>query len=270
MRKYYPGIVDIFEESTKKPTKENKTKSKKKSDSENIDKSKRKYNRKIKESVDAEHINTATANVSVCVKKLKRKLKNSKKCTQKTIDSFVAKKKRKSLKKVMESLRFSFHNLSINMDDNKHETIEKENLKYLSFLSKSEDDIDESDLSDVIENIVTRRCSTEIAKVGNNVVKLVFDKYMTPKKRTLPISILKDVHKNCSTPNDSPIRKKRFSVRKNSLYNSTVSKVNTSYFFDKLTEDRDAFEMSLECKDESTSNAVFDMTIEYSLPEVCL
>ncbi|XP_045529784.1 flap endonuclease GEN isoform X1 [Pieris brassicae] len=71
----------------------------------------------------------------------------------------------------------------------------------------------ESDLSGIVDDIVSKAPIFTTAKVNNNLVKLVFQKRM-------------DI--NCSTPKNSPQKSR-----------------NTSYFFDKLVEG-DAFEMSLD------------------------
>ncbi|XP_075982140.1 XPG-like endonuclease isoform X2 [Anticarsia gemmatalis] len=352
MRKYYPDIVEAYEESIKKPPKEKKTRARKKKEPDNPDKPKRKYNRKpknvaevLQESMKAAEPNSSVLNVSVPVNKLKRKIKNNTKKGQKTITSFIASKKRRTSKKLMQSLGQSFKNLSLHCDEDMNPVVKndylddlfdaKENINvnnvpssnvpnfeldgnhYLSMLSKTDDD--GLDLSDIIDKIVKRPTETKTAKVQNNLVKLVFDKYSTPKKISNRKSILNEVHNNCSTPNDSPIAKRKFrfsmnspvqksnfnstpnnslvgkskfrfstnspihkndfevfknsSIRKSSFNvgscnNSVIGKANTSYFFDKLTEDGDAFEMSLEHKSAVVIH--LDSTVDYSLPDVRL
>ncbi|CAH0600280.1 unnamed protein product [Chrysodeixis includens] len=293
MRKYYPQVVEAYEESIKKPPKEKKTRTRKKKENDNPDndtKPKRKYTRKPKNIKATEQLNasktgevknsnTSVLNVNVPVNKLKRKIKNNTK-KQKTLHSFIASKKRRTSKKSMQSLRQSFRKMSITCDYPDLAPITKDckisndldddkenkdvNKHYLSLLNSSDDE-DVSDLSDIINKIVKRSPKTKTAKVDNCLVRLVFDKYSTPKKKILRKSVLDQVHNNCSTPNDSPIRKSRFRIS-NNFNNSIISKVNTSYFFDKLTEDGDAFEMSLEQGPVAHS----DSTVEYSLPDVCL
>ncbi|XP_004924708.1 flap endonuclease GEN isoform X1 [Bombyx mori] len=268
MRQFYPKIVEAFEESIKKPLKAKKSRTKKKKEEkENIqeDKPKRRYNRKPKNNVEILILNesnkhskfesnSSKLNVSVSVNKLKRKLKNTKKSTQKTMDSFIAKKKKKSLRNsLVLSVRRSFKNLSIAED----KKINK-NKNFLSILNKS-DELDHSDLSGIIETIISRSPVVETAKVENKTFKLVFDKYSTPTKFALRKTVLSDIQNNCSTPKDSP---------KNSFNASMKSKLNTSYFFDKLTEERDAFEMSLDYKHNSAVIVEYDKTLDYSLPEV--
>lgn len=170
------------------------------------------------------------------------------------MDSFIAKKKKKSLRNsLVLSVRRSFKNLSIAED----KKINK-NKNFLSILNKS-DELDHSDLSGIIETIISRSPVVETAKVENKTFKLVFDKYSTPTKFALRKTVLSDIQNNCSTPKDSP---------KNSFNASMKSKLNTSYFFDKLTEERDAFEMSLDYKHNSAVIVEYDKTLDYSLPEV--
>lgn len=364
MRKYYPDIVEAYEESIKKPPKERKTRARKKKDNDNTDKPKRKYNRKTKNVAPVEDLNesmktlelknteqnNSVLNVSVPINKLKRKIRNNNKKGQKTLTSFLASKKRRTSKKLIQSMRHSFKNISLkcpddadndnNVPNNVNDYLDdlfdgKENIEvneppinlaqfdnkhYLSMLNQTDDDIDEADLSDIIDKIVARSPEVKTAKVGNNLVKLVFDKYSTPKKFNIRKSILSEIQNNCSTPNDSPLAKSKFRfsinspVQKGDFYstpkgnpvkskfrfstnspihksilnlsknnssrksnnnysvgsynNSVIGKVNTSYFFDKLTEDGDAFEMSLEHK--SAVVVHLDSTVDYSLPDVCL
>lgn len=292
MRQYYPSVVEVFEESIKKPPKEKKRTLKKKDDTV-PDKPKRKYTKKVKKLVDVEmanlsgnlnkinlsskgDMNSCKANVSVSVNKLKRKLKTKEK--QKTIDSFIANKKRKSGKKRLQSLSYSFKNLSLkcSTNDDPYEIMinsktddkenKAENKHLLSTLNVSDSDFPENDLSDIIDKIVNRAPVTKTAKVENNILKLVFDKYSTPKKCRGKKSVLKEIRNNCSTPNDSPIRRSSFRFA-NMSNNSLKSTVNTSYFFEKWTDDRDAFELSMDLKHNSLD---CDVTVDYSLPDVRL
>ena len=305
MRKYYPEVVEAYEESIKKPPKEKKTRTRKKKENDNPnqvyqDKPKRKYNRKPKtiqpienlnasmKSLDlkAKETNTSALNVSVNVNRLKRKIKNNTKKGQKTLNSFIAIKKRRTSNKLMQSLRKSLKNMSLNCDvsnnmynvpfnddcnllDDQHgcNKENKVNPNYLSLLNNTESEISDGDLSNIIDQIISRPPEIKTAKVDNKLVKLVFEKYSTPKKMSMRKSILTQIHNNCSTPRDSPVRKSNFRFSTNSNNNSMIGKVNTSYFFDKLTEDGDAFEMSLEHKGPVVLS---DSTIEYSLPDVCL
>lgn len=323
MRAYYPDIVQAYEESIKKPVKIKKTKASRNKENNDPDKPKRKNSRKPKNVVaDVNRINKSTKeligkksaqnnsslNVSVSVNKLKRKIKNNTKKGQKTLTSFVITKKRK-VENNIESLRQSFGNLSLKysndyLDDlfdgiqtqnNENIPSTKENIHNLSLLNKPEDDVDDLELSDIIDKIVTRAPVVKTAKLENNLVRLVFDKYSTPRKDTKK-SVLKEVPYNCSTPNDSPIANSKFRVNVNRLVQKCYSnstphgspigkpkfiinspktkfnlskdvftksnlnyssssrkssindKVNTSYFFDKLTDNGDAFEMSLDHK----------------------
>lgn len=307
MRRFYPEIVEAYEESIKKPPKEKKTKLKKKKEDDKSDKPKRKYTKKVKQVIDSEvhnlsgslknlnlsskgDLNCSKANVSVSINKLKRKLKpNTKK--QKTIDSFIGKKRRKSGQKIVTSLRSSFRKLSIGHDNfnefissnpfadkihSARNTSNKENL-FLSLFNDTGEDIQESDLSDIIDKIVSRPADVKTAKVNNNLVKLIFDnKFSTPRKSILRKSILSQIHNNCSTPTGgSPIARKSFSfIADNSnVVNKSINsvKVNSSFFFDKLNEDRDAFEMSLEYNHKGDIiNLDCDTTVDYSLPDVYL
>lgn len=274
MRQYYPELVHSYEESIKKPPKVKKARNNKNKD-DKTDKPKRKYNRKpknvvnINKSLKALELNSSKANVSVSVNKLKRKIKNTKKGSQKTIDSFIAKKRKQSLIDPLASLRRSLANMSLvqSPDINSEDKEKKLTDKWLSILGKSVDDENESDLSDVIERMVTKPSTTKTVKVNSKLVRLVFDSYSTPKK--LRKSVLTEIHNHCSTPKDSPRRKSVLNLKSgaNSLNNSVISKVNTSFFFGKLTEDRDAFELSLEHKSGIIN---VDSTVDYSLPDVCL
>ncbi|KAL0895644.1 hypothetical protein ABMA27_011725 [Loxostege sticticalis] len=315
MRRYYPEIVEAYEESVKKPPKEKKTRAKKKKDDDNPDKPKRKYTKKTKTVIDTEivnvsgslrnlnlstNLNSSKANLSVSVNKLKRKLKTNSKKKQKTIESFIAKKRKKSCEKAVNSLRCNFQNMSIRNDNlfsdfmnpdpfpNKsicddhvkendpfpNKIISDDNVKenhLLSMLDATADDVNESDLSDIIDNIVSRSSNVKTAKVNNNLVKLVFqNKFSTPRKSILRKSILNEIHNHCSTPNGSPIRRYSFNFKANELNSFCQSKANTSYFFDKLSEGKDAFEMSVEYNKSVISLKDCDTTVDYSLPDVCL
>ncbi|XP_028159511.1 flap endonuclease GEN isoform X2 [Ostrinia furnacalis] len=305
MRQYYPELVEAYEESIKKPPKEKKTRAKKKKDDNQPEKPKRKYTKKTKKVIDTDvanlsgsfrnidlstkacDLNSSKANLSVSVNRLKRKLKTNSKKKQKTIESFIAKKRKKSIGSTVNSLRCSLKNMSIKdapedmyreflkadsfqCEKNPIKCDDKEN-HLLSMLDATIDDDDnENDLSDIIDNIVSRTSHAKTAKVNNNLVRLVFhNKFSTPRKSVLRKSVLNEIHNNCSTPNGSPIRRNSFNF-KHSLNNSRQSKVNTSYFFDKLTEDRDAFEMSVEYNKSVVSIKDCDTTVDYSLPDVCL
>ncbi|XP_013193030.2 flap endonuclease GEN [Amyelois transitella] len=292
MRQYYPELVEAYEESIKKPPKTKKPRATKNKDG--AEKPKRKYNRKVKKLIDVEianlsgslknldltakttEINSSKNNVSVCVNKLKRKFKSTK-GRQKTIDSFIAKKKRKSIQKAMHSLRCSLNNISINEPNyflHSGGSSDKENKNeiehLLSMSCASGDEIDDSDLSNLVDKIVNRPPCTKNAKVDNNLVKLIFEsKFSTPKKLKRN-NVLKEAN-YFSTPKESPIKRNSLKLCRNISNVSVHCKANTSYFFDKLTEDRDAFEMSLEYKHKSAIISLdCDTTVEYSLPDVCL
>lgn len=299
MRKYYPDVVEAYEESIKKPPKEKKIRTRKKKENDNpkTDKPKRKYNRKPQtiehtdnlnasmKSLDlkAKETNISALNVSVNVNRLKRKIANKTKKGQKTLNSFIAIKKKRTSIKLMQSLRKSLKNMSLTCDDSNNIPFNddckfsddlfddnkenKVNAHCLSLLHNTENDTSDSDISNIIDNIISRPPEVKTAKVDNKLVRLVFEKYSTPKKMNMRKSILTQIHNNCSTPRDSPVRKSTFRFSTNTNNNSMISKVNTSYFFDKLTEDGDAFEMSLESKGPIVH---LDSTVEYSLPDVCL
>ncbi|KAF9415226.1 hypothetical protein HW555_007102, partial [Spodoptera exigua] len=259
MRKYYSDLVEGYEEKPKNidPV-------------DNINASIKSLGLKDKET------NSSILNVSVKVNKLKRKIKTNTKKGQKSLNSFIVNKKRKANDKLIQSLRQSFKNMSVcddymstphKNDDKFNEFLSdnKENklsAHCLSLLNKTGDESD-GDLSAIIDGIVSRSPELKTVPIDNKLVRLVFEKYSTPKKMSMRKSILNQIHNNCSTPRDSPVRKKSLRFSSN---NSMISKVNTSYFFDKLTEDGDAFEMSLEHK----SVVQLDSTVEYSLPEVFL
>ncbi|XP_014360224.2 flap endonuclease GEN [Papilio machaon] len=282
MRKYYPDLVETYEESIKKPVKVKKTRQKKDKENQDPDKPKRKYNRKKKVdelevvnnslkrlSLDATDGNTNKAQLSISVAKLKRKIKNNSKT--KHIDSYFKSKKRKcSTSKIQ---------LNNQKDDNKENNesqnhvnnhplkisrqIETEVMKNnVSFFNSSTEEVDISNLSDIVDRIVTRGSDIKTASVNNNFVKLIFEKNkVTTKKSIVQRNFIQN---NCSTPKSSPVRKKTSFDGSN-----RQTKVNTSYFFDKLTDGCDAFEMSLEYK---SNDVKYDCnsTVDCSLPDVIL
>lgn len=271
---YYPDIVETYEESIKKPPKKNKVTNRKPKKIDEAEKPKRKYNRKkVIKDIDVENIRHSLSNVniscnkenklnvSVKINKLKRKLKenNNRSKTQKTIDSFLP-KRRKSYHKLLNSLRNSRH---ISVDN---EVIEGRfnfsSAKNLSLFNLSHDEMAESDLSDIIENIVNNAPKTKTVTVNNEIVKLVFSNKSTPRKSAFRNSILQEIKNNSSTPKQSPIRNK--SLNKINLSNVSNFQMNTSYFFDKFTEECDAFEMSF---DRNNDNNCED-TIHYSLNDL--
>lgn len=162
--------------------------------------------------------------------------------------------------------KHSFRHLSLlNNDSFNFDHLEadsdKENIKedkhLLSMLNKSEESIDETDLSAIVDNIVSRAPTVTTAKVNSNFVKLIFESKQLPRKSILTQRFKQN---NCSTPKNSPVRKSR---------RSSISKANTSYFFDILTDERDAFEISVEYKLETAPiNLDCDATLEYSLHDV--
>ncbi|CAH2099821.1 unnamed protein product [Euphydryas editha] len=304
MRRYYPDLVEKYEESIKKPPKEKKSKGRKKKD-QNPDadqnaKPKRKYNRKPKQitdlaisnlnesmknlSVTNKDLNSSKAHVSVCVNKLKRKLKNNTKTKAKnTIESYLKPiKRRKS--KLTDTLNFSLKNTSIannNLSNKMYENLEvdKENLQsnvkpsqlsedkhFLSLLDSSGEEINDIDLSDIVEKIVSRAPKVTTAKVNSNFVKLIFENKQVNKQF---IRVQRLHQNNCSTPKTSPIRKSIYRDM-NASRRSSISNVNTSYFFDKITDECDAFEMSIEYKYNSNVLLDCDTTVNYSLSKVLL
>lgn len=274
MLKFYPDLVEAFEESIKKPPKVKKGRQKK----ENADpnKPKKKYNRKpkgtellnevhySKKMMNKSEVNSSKNNVSISVNKLKRKIRSVKRGNQKTLESFIAKKRRKSFKKNVDSIRGRFSKLSTHNDE-----VNEQNVNHLSMLNKLPDGDERSDLSDIIERITAKPMRKETVKLDNNIYRLVFDKCSTPNKHSLRKSVLLCEFQNrCSTPKSSPpVCNRKFSIDGN----NSLNKINTSYFFDKLTEESDAFEMSLQHK-SSVINLQCDTTVEYdySLPDVCM
>ncbi|XP_045506082.1 flap endonuclease GEN isoform X1 [Colias croceus] len=287
MRKYYPDVVESFEESIKKPPKVKKARGRKKLDDKEINqnksnasvKPKRKYTRKVKKQTDivselnhslknlsltrTTEANNSKLNVSVSVNKLKRKMKNNSKGKCKaTIESyFVAKKKRKS--NASSFRKFKDTSLvKLEYPDHKKLDDEKENINdkhLLNTLDMSAEEIPESDLSDIVDNIVKGAPTFTTAKLDSNLVKLVFKNNLERRR----MSVMSEIkfNNNCSTPKYSP-KKNIFNFSRR----SSVNNANTSYFFDKLSE-RDAFEMSLEYKHKSAIIDA-DATVDYSLPDV--
>ncbi|XP_050673322.1 flap endonuclease GEN isoform X5 [Leptidea sinapis] len=268
IKKYFPDIVEVFEVSTRKPPKEKKARGRKKRE-ENItadkntegNKPKRKYTRKPKTQIDLlvddlnksmkdlsitkSELNNSKGNVSVSINRLKRKIKDSKKGT---IVNYLTKKRRQTISKSINRSvkKVGSDELSSNDKEN--------NKNLLSMLDMSVPE-SESDLSDLVDNIVNTAPAFTTAKLNSNLIKLVFENKMQRKKK----SILHERFKNCSTPKSSP--------RKSILNVSKQNSVNTSYFFDKLGDGCDAFEMSL---DYSCKSAILDDTVNYSLPDVVL
>ncbi|KAL4704822.1 hypothetical protein ACJJTC_001297 [Scirpophaga incertulas] len=296
MRNHYLELVDAYEESVKKPPKVKKIRIKKKKGEGDSDKPKRKYNKKVKDMIQAnienlsgtlknlnlsnkvEDRNASKLNVSVSINKLKRKLKRKDGKRQKTIDSFISKKRKKSLSSIRFSLNEKYNLSAVNpssdnvFDDLKYgvdlETNNKNNKYTLSMLD-NDSEVSVNDLSDIIEKIVTRSPAIKTVKVNNHIMKLTFEDRATNRKAKFRKSILKEMQNNCSTPLQSPSRRNLLKYDANNS-NTTNSKVNTSYFFDKLTDHCDAFEMSLDCKHKSAIVVDSDATIDYSLPDVCL
>lgn len=304
MQRYYPDLVEKYEESIKKPPKEKKSKGRKKKDQDPTGdqhvKPKRKYNRKPKQiadlamsnlnesmknlSVTNKDLNSSKAHVSVCVNKLKRKLKNNTKTKAKnTIESYLKPSKRRK-SKLTDTLNLSVKKTSIanNKLPNKvYENLEvdKENLQsnikssqlsedkhFLSMLDSSGEDINDIDLSDIVETIVSRAPKVTTAKVNSNFVKLIFENKQLNRKSLHAQRLHQN---NCSTPKSSPVRKSLYRDMTASR-RSSIPKVNTSYFFDKITDECDAFEMSMEYKYDSNVHLDCDMTVNYSLSEVVL
>lgn len=273
MRKYYPDLVETYEESIKKPVKVKKTRQKKDKENQDPDKPKRKYNRKKKVedleivnnslkrlSLDATG-NTSKAQVSISVSKLKRKLKNNVKT--KHIDSYFKSKKRKcSTSKI--HLSFQKCHKSSKSDEPISNLLnlsrKMETMKNLSFFNSSTEEVDISNLSDIVDQIVTRGSDIKTASVNNNLVKLIFEKNIAIHKKSAQRNFIQNY---CSTPKSSPRKKRSIDISKR------LSKVNTSYFFDKLTDDCDAFEMSVEHKANDV-NYDCNVTVDCSLPDVIL
>lgn len=287
VQKYYPTLVEEYEKSIKKPVKEKNPRGRKKKDLDEQgkpEKPKRKYSKKVKElindvenlsrSLDAMNIsktkiNTSKANVSVKVNKLKRKQKKTIIKKQKTIESFINKRRKSKI----ESLRYSFRDSKCDNDDefdlitNEYKENKAEAKPSANIINLTKDEINDSDLSDIVDKIVKKAPVSKTAKVDNNTVRLIFErKFSTPKKSAFRKSVLNEICNNCSTPRDSPARRESFS---NNFSKDSISKVNTSYFFDKLTDDCDAFEMSLDNKRtdyDSDKTEDYNVTIDISLP----
>ena len=277
MGRYYPNLVEQYEESVRKPPKEKKVRKKKVQADKQNDKPKRKYNRKPKQVQDIamsilndslknmsiskkSDLNSSKVNVSVSVNKLKRKIrKNNTNVKMNTIESYLRPcKKRKSKKDSFNITKNSSFAKTLNQSQrtDKNNLEDKENIvkkPNLSIFDMSE--VQDSDLSDIVDQIVSRPPTVTTAKVNSNLVKLIFENKQMK-------SIIDQFHRNCSTPKGSPTRSFHMKRR------SSVSKGNTSHFFDKLTDERDAFEISLEYK----HGAVVDSndTLDYSLPDLYL
>ncbi|KAI8429960.1 hypothetical protein MSG28_000421 [Choristoneura fumiferana] len=282
LQRYYPDIVNAYEETIKKPVREKKSRGRKNKDSEINEKPKRKYKRKVNKSTREEVVNLLssakndltnktselnTSKVHVKVIKLKRKLK---KCSatkgQKTIHSFIANKRRKSSKQ-LHCLQSSFKNLSLETNENTKNMEPPNHL--LSMFKSTIDNNHDSDLSDIVDGIVTRAPLIKTAKLDENFVKLVFNKNATPRKSVFRKSALIDLHYNSSTPRGSPLNKSYVKLDHDDSGGHLNQQVNTSYFFDKLTDDRDAFEISLD--QIHTSKVLYDVcenTCDISLPNM--
>ncbi|XP_061711744.1 flap endonuclease GEN isoform X2 [Cydia pomonella] len=278
LRKYYPDIVEAYEESIKKPQKEKKSRRRRKNHAEEGEKPKRKYNRKVKNLNEKQIVNLTdsirncdlknktpglnTSKPSVKVVKLKRKLKScSNSNGQRTLSSFIASKKRRC-SKTLHSLRNSFKNMSLKDENDINmfmtlkdgKTLVKNKSKYLLNIFKSaSESVHGSDLSDIVDDIVSKAPVVKTAKLDQNMVKLVFNKHSTPRKSVVRNSGLIQLHYNSSTPQ-----------RNINKANNTTSEVNvntnTSYFFDKFSEHRDAFELSLENHDfQHSISAVYEV-----------
>lgn len=303
MQRYYPDLVEKYEESIKKPPKEKKSKGRKKKDQDPTGdqhvKPKRKYNRKAKQiadlsmsnlnesiknlSLNNKDLNSSKAHVSVCVNKLKRKLKNNTKTKAKnTIESYLKPIKRRKSKltdTLNLSVKTSIANNKLSNKVNENLEVDKENLQsniklsqlskdkhFLSMLDSSGEDINDIDLSDIVETIVSRAPKVTTAKVNSNFVKLIFENKQLNRKSLHAQRLHQN---NCSTPKSSPVRKSLYRDMTASR-RSSISKVNTSYFFDKITDECDAFEMSMEYKYDRNVHLDCDMTVNYSLSEVVL
>lgn len=289
MREYYPKLVEAYEESIKKPPKEKKPKATRKKNPTGKVKSRKKQIQNVNDN-DLDGLNKTFSNmsintynkslnksvVSVKVNKLKRKLRSThdKAKTQKTIDSFLP-KRRKSNKLLMRCLRNSLRNISMKkletedqIDvnyENKENIVGTNEIKHnLSTFDWSCDNYNDSDLSNILDNIVSSAPVTKTAVINNKVVKLVFANHAStpaPKRKSgFRKSVLSEIQKNSSTPKNSPIRNKSFNI---SSTENLPSKINTSYFFEKLTDECDAFEMSIENKNEDYCNMTVNYSIEY-------
>lgn len=314
MRKYYPELVEAYEESIKKPVKEKKTRGRKKNDKKDVDvatvdvnKSKKKQAVRVKNKIDKNGSqNASLTNVSVCVNKLKRKLKAKK--GQKTIDGFIANKRRKSNRRLDASSKMSSKTSPVSLDslstdeavkgsnkvndnaynadvDSDEENHENKQENRLSMLNATDNNDDTTNASDIVESILHRNIENKFAKFNNRIYKLVYEKNSTPKKTINSKCVTSSTCRNCSTPTESPIRRPSFKNIAN-ISNRSYDKVNesyknipncsvsnTSYFFDKLTDDRDAFELSMDSINKYKSAGISisrNSTIDYSLPDVQL
>lgn len=299
MRLYYPELVNAYEESIKKPVKEKKTRGRKKEDvgdvTSDVNKPKKKRNMKVKHKIDNNQSQNSTlVNVSVSVNKLKRKLKVKK--VQKTMDSFIANKRRKSNRNfnttskinsktspdslssdevVKNSSKEKDNAYNADVDSNEENQENNHGLSMFNAIEKNNDDT--IDTSNIVESILQKNVETKFAQFDNNIYKLVYDKNSTPVKT------VKSACMNCSTPTESPIRRLSFKNITN-VCNRSYDKVNesyknipncsvsnTSYFFDKLTDDRDAFESSMDYMNKYIGSVKsINSTIDYSLPDIQL
>ncbi|XP_052737343.1 flap endonuclease GEN [Bicyclus anynana] len=165
------------------------------------------------------------------------------------------------------SANVNVNNKSLDLN-NFDASVNKENLKdnkhLLSLFDMTEDDVDENDLSAIVDDIISRAPTVTTAKVNSNFVKLIFEKNHLPRKSILTQRFDEN---NCSTPKNSPVRKSIHDT--NAGRRSSIPKANTSYFFDKFTDECDAFEMSVEYKQKiACINLDSDATLEYSLLDV--
>lgn len=284
MRKYYPDLVESYEESIKKPKKAKKAREKKNKENEDPKKPKRKDTKKKNNadgdvldkihnslkrlSLDDTQLNTSKANVSVCVNKLKRKLRSNAR-KKNTIETYVLNKKKKYSVSKVGQCSFTGDKNTVNDSDENPLALPLNGadamMDNFSFFNASREDMNDSELSDIIDQIVTRAPSVKVASVNSNLVRLVFEGNKKLDRRSIVKQSL--MQNNCSTPNSSPLGKKKKSINlsKRGSFN-VASKVNTSYFFDKLTDGCDAFEMSVE--NMAVKDIRGDLTVDYSLPEV--
>ncbi|XP_068628736.1 flap endonuclease GEN [Battus philenor] len=283
MGEYYPDLVRAYEESIKKPAKVKKTREKKNKENQNVSKPKRNkkknaidvletVNNTLKRlSLDATGLDSNNkTQVSISVNKLKRKLRNNTK-KKNTIDSYVISEKRKCGDKNV--LQNEQNNL---VGSNRERQSPKRMLftnktevnalnTHLSFFNNTNEEVNDSDLSNIVDQIVSRAPNTKTATVNNNYVKFIFEDKMELSEKS--ICQKRFIQNNCSTPISSPIKKKNMLM--NVIARQSTCKANTSNFFDKLTDDGDAFEMSIEYKSSSVAN-LDNLTVDYSLPDVYL
>ncbi|XP_063634670.1 flap endonuclease GEN [Cydia splendana] len=277
LRKYYPDLVEAYEESIKKPQKEKKSGRRRKNDVEEGEKPKRKYNRKVKKLNEKQILNLTdsirnydltnktpglnSSKLSVKVVKLKRKLNNSSNSKgQRTVNSFITSKKIRC-SKMSHSLRKSFKNMSLKDENNTNmfiglrddETLVKNKSKHLLNIFKfASESVHGSDLSDIVDDIVAKAPVMKTAKLDQNMVKLVFNKHSTPRKSVFRNSAFIELNYNCSTPQRN--------LNKANSTSEINGDTNKSYFFDKFSEHRDAFELSLENHDfQHSISAVYEV-----------